>query len=381
MDHIRKPYLKNHPDKKIIGSQSQLQKKMAMWFFITNNFDKKLETLILLDKIQLSRFSLDELSKFILMIETEMLKELSPNDGSTQRTEGISLDESITLNDNQSPFSSNTPLDESYRSLNFDKMGMQSQIPNEFTEVGTVTDISQNEFENMDMKHKKEWILAKIMRLNISSKVQNQLVDRFDLMIKMEEQINQENIERLKLLEFQLEKEKEKNSHTIEEENMILNQLEEKEKELMSLDYDFKQIRERLKASEKEKNKLEENFVSEVLGLQTELDQKLIKIQNLDQRNKELLESKKNFEQMINEYKEYSDNCKNETKEISEKKEKEINNLKNEINWINEKNKKEKQAFLKKVEGEKVVLEQTIRELIYKNKVRLIRIYKKTLMD
>jgi hypothetical protein len=381
MTNIRKAYLENHPNKKVLGSESQLQKNMAMWFFVSNNFDVKLETLILLDKIQLSRFSIEELSKFILMIETEMLKEMSPGD-STQESEGVNLTESIALNETEDGrlLSNDRPLEESYRSLNFEKMGMQNTFPNEFVEEGTTTDISHNEFEALDMKNKKEWILAKIMQLNISKKVQNQLVDRFDLMIKMEDQIFQEQLDQLQYLETQLEQAKEKNSLTIEEENMILNQLEEKEKQLLSIDYEYKQAKDKLISSEREKKKLEENFVSEVLGLQTELDQKLIQIQNLDQRNKELMDSKRNFEQMITEYKEYSDNCKNETKEVRESKNNEIKKLKNELNWVKENNNKEKQAFLQKVEVEKIALEQTIRELIYKNKVKINRIYKKILI-
>ena len=145
--------------------------------------------------------------------------------------------------------------------------------------------------------------------------------------------------------------------------------MEEKEKQLLSLEYDFHQTKERLSLTEKEKVKLEEDFVSEILGLQTKLDQKLLQIEKLDRRNSELVEAKKQFEEMVEQYKQYSDDCKRETREVRKAKQEEIEKLKDKLAWQKEEHLQEKNDLLGKVDAEKIAMEQTIRELMYRNKV------------
>ena len=353
-----------------------------MWFLVTNNFDVKYETLILLDKIQRSRFDKDELSKFILVIETEMLKEIGPRDQSTLGSERTIFEESVVIggkppgqgqynfiDDGSDSKGKETSLEESYRSLNFNKLEAQGKLTKGFSDEGTRSDMTKEEFNALSFQQKKEWILAKIMSLGVSFETQNELVDRFEAVLRVEEQLHRENQERLEFLETELGKAKQNNDDNLQEEHLILEQLEDKEAQLLSLKYDFREVKEKLDRAESEKKKLEENFVTEVLGFQTEIDQKLLQIRNLDQRNKELLASKKNFEQMIEEYKQYSEECKTQSKEVGRAKDAEIQALKDKLRWTEEADKQAKEAVQVKFDSEKIALEQTIRELMYKNKV------------
>jgi hypothetical protein len=361
-----------------------------MWFIISNNFEVKLETLILLDKIQKSRFTESEFSEFIVYIEGEMVKEMNAQGKGSPSKNSSSLYDSVTIEDKEdydifgkkSPKSKdrNKNLEESYQSLNFEKMDTLNRLPTLYQEEGVNPDLDQSQFSQLDFPEKKKWILTKIMQLNISTETQTQLVDRFDAVMQIEEQLRNENQEQLRVLENRLGQMQKDNSLTLQEEKLILKQLEEKEKQLLSVEYDFGQVKERLGKSEREKKRLEEKFISEILGLQTQVDQKLLQVQTLDEKNKKLMESKLQFEKMIEEYKEYSEECRRETKDIKKSKDEEIKKLKEELVWVKENHREQRHAFLAKVDGEKIALEETIRELMYKNKVSLIRICKRILI-
>ena len=346
-----------------------------MWFFVVKNFELKLETLILLDKIQTSRFTEKDLSDFIVFIESEMVREMNSGGGGPKLDSSVWVDQPSDSGEfdakggRHSPGDRSTALEDSYQSLNFEKMGSFDKLAETYQEEGVDPHLDGGQFKLLSQEDKKQWVLAKIMQLDISAQTQNQLVDRLDLVMKGEEKERQEELQRRRLLETRLGQLEEDNSLTLQEEKLILNQLEEKERQLLSVEYDFRQTRERLGASEKEKKRLEEKFISEVLGLQTQLDQKLFQIKSLDQKNADLLESKRQFEQMIEEYKQYSQDCRKETGEVRAAKEREIGELRRELDWEKERSRADREAFLSKVEGEKIALEQTIRELIYKNKV------------
>ena len=352
-----------------------------MWFFISDNFDLKLETLIMLDRIQNSFFSQRDLEKFISSAESKMLKELNESNIPEDTTnDKINLGESIRLDDlNQDDVYTTVKMD-NYQTGKPDHFKNDLKNNNLRKSQGMFKKTNTNDFDNferMNSKEKKQWLLKKIMELNISSNVQNQLVDRIEGIIKIEEQKQIELNNQLQILEKNIIRLKKNKSQNQMDEGLILEQLESKEKQLINLETEYKTIKDKLFLIEKEKSKMEETFVGEVLGLQTGLDQKLLQIQSLDKRNKELSEAKEDLENMVDEYKKYSESCKIRTKEVEQDKNKQITELKKEMNWLKDTYDQKRENLLDKVEVEKLALEQTIKELMFKNKVILNRIYKK----
>lgn len=374
---MKDAFTRARPQARLQGSGSQLQKEVAMWFFISNNFEVKYETLILLDQIKRSRFSVEDLATFIAKVEGDMLKDFGPGESSTQGSEGSAYRESVVIGGNRphsggssgSPGGQGASLEESYRSLNFSKLPSKASNDQLLATEGLSTDLTRSQFAALEFQQKKEWLLGKIMRLQISAGTQKELVDRLESTLRGEEQLLSENQSRMLFLEQQLSKAKQNNSKTRQDEHLLLAQLEQKEQQLLSAESEFKQAREKLVSSEREKKKLEENFMAEVLGFQTDLDQKLLQIQMLDRRNRELVEEKKGFEDMVEEYKLFSEDCKREARDLREAKDAEIGQLQKALDWEKQSQRRERAAEKQGFEVEKLALEQTIRELMYKNKV------------
>lgn len=346
-----------------------------MWFFISDNFDLKIETLILLDRISVSSFDESELEVFIKKVESEMLTQMNQStlvDETVNET--INLAESMRIDD-----------DDLYKTFKPDSTGAlkEANRMRRKTEPNNLM-MRQNTWENkesfnqLDRAGKKQWLLNKIMELNISSNVQNQLVERIEEMIRQENQQKQKLKEQLKGLEDKIKRLKQNKSQNQLDEGKILEELELKEKQLIQLESEHKATAEKLRRVENEKGKMEEKFVSEVLGLQTGLDQKLLQIEGLDQRNRELAQEKEDLEDMVEDYKKFSDACKQKTREVEDEKNSQLKELRNEINWLKTSKEKEREKWLEKVEVEKLALEQTIKELMFKNKVRVNRPCKTT---
>lgn len=340
-----------------------------MWFFISDNFDLKIETLILLDRIQMSSFKQRDLEKFISTTESQMLKEMNqsgvPDDLTNDR---IQLGESMRFDE-----------DDLYNTVKPDQFGTDKKRTGGMFKRTTSMSFSESEkFEKMSSKEKTEWLLRQIMELNISSKVQNQLVERIEAIMRMEEDRRRKIEEQMLAMEDKITRFKRRKSQNDVDEGRILVQLEEKETQLINLESEYKVVKEKFLKIDKEKTKMEENFVGEVLGLQTNLDQKLLQIQSLDKRNQELTEAKADLEDMVEEYKKYSESCKQRTREVEEEKNNQIAELRKEIDWVKTKYQDKKDSLLKNLEIEKLALEETIKELMFKNKVEVKRRYKKT---
>lgn len=341
-----------------------------MWFFISDNFDLKIETLILLDKINSTSFDQIELERFIKRIESQMLTDMNKSGtGEDTIMDTINLAESMRINE-----------DDQYKTFKFDQMGGQNDQTKgdprrnrRKTEPALAMRKAKWEapqsFEGMSRAEKKQWLLNKIMELNISSNVQNQLVERIESIIREEAQQSQKLKDKLADLEDKIKRLKQNKSQNQLDEGRILEELETKEKQLIQLESEHKTVSKRLEKLEREKSKMEKKFVSEVLGLQTGLDQKLLQIQSLDARNQELTQAKEDLEEMVDEYKKFSDSCKQKTRDVEDEKNKQIRELRKEIDWLKTSSQKEKEALLEKVEVEKLALEQTIKELMFKNKV------------
>jgi chromosome segregation ATPase len=352
------------------GGSNKLLKIEAMWFFISDNFDLKIETLILLDKIQMSSFNQNELEKFIQSIESQMLKDMNQSNVQDDSTnDAINLAESMRFDDDK------------YRTVKFDQYGtaknekLNKNMRRKTENIGhgmmkkPTWGSSNDNFDELSGLEKKQWLLHKIMELNISSNVQNQLVDRIEGIMRNEEKEQSRLKREMMTLEEKIKRLKQNKSQNQMDEGKILEELESKEKQLIQLESEYQSVNEQLMRVEKEKTKMEENFVGEILGLQTGLDQKLIQIQTLDQRNKELTESKKDLEDMVDEYKKYSETCKKRTKEVEEEKNAQIRELRKEIDWQKTSFEQKRENLIGKMDVEKIALEQTIKELMFKNKV------------
>jgi hypothetical protein len=340
-----------------------------MWFFISDNFDLKIETLILLDKIQMGSFKQRDLEKFIASTESQMLKDMNQSNVTEEQTQDqIQLGESIKFDE-----------DDLYKTVKLDQYGTdRNRTGGMFRKTGTANFGESDHFDRMSSREKKEWLLQKIMELKISSNVQNQLVDRIEAIMMMEEEKRQQVEKEVEVLHDKVRGLKQRKSQNATDEVKILQQLENRENQVIALETEYKTTREKLMKLEKEKSRMEENFVSEVLGLQTNLDQKLLQIQSLDKRNKELAEAKTDLEEMVEEYKKYSETCKQRTREVEDEKNGQIRDLKKEMDWVKSKYEDNKETLLKNIEVEKLALEETIKELMFKNKVRVTRTCKRT---
>ena len=338
-----------------------------MWFLISNNFDLKLETLILLDKIGKSRFREKDLERFISNTESSFLEDMYKSNITTDPTnENIELGESIRMDngsgdvDNQNLYKTvelgggNTlPLNNRHRSFN----------------VAPTNKEEDRNFMELSQDQRKKWLLDKIMRLNISSGMQSQLVDRLEMVLKSEEKqriLKQSMLEELTDKVTRLQSKKSVNQL---EETLLLGQLESKEGQLMILESDFRKKSDKVTLLEKEKNKIQKTFMNEVFSLQTGLDQRLLKIETLETTNKKLEIEKVDLEEMVEEYKKYSDTCKERTKQVEEEKYLQIKEIRKELDLKEEESQKTYQDLTQKFHGEKLILEETIKELMFKNKV------------
>ena len=360
-------------------NSSELTKPEAMWFFISDNFDLKLETLIMLDKIESSHFSQRDLQNFISSIETKMLKDLNESTTVEENTnDQIHLGESIRFDEQQGGGDLyNTVKLDNYRTgkpQHFkNEPRRRDQMGNQSKDLFKKSSEGLDNFEGMSSREKKQWLLEQIMELKISSKVQNQLVGRIEGIMQIEEDKQRDLKKQLQMLEDKIQRLKKNKSQNQMDEGLILEELEAKEKQLIQLESEYKTVKDKLVLLEKEKGKMEETFVGEVLGLQTGLDQKLMQIESLDKRNRELSEAKEDLENMVDEYKKYSEGCKQRTKEVEQEKNAQITDLKKEINWLKQTFDQKRENLLEKVEVEKLALEQTIKELMFNNKVRVTR--------
>jgi hypothetical protein len=318
----------------------------------------------------MSSFNENELEKFIQSLETQMLKEMNDSNAiDDSNNETINLAESIKFDDDP------------YRTVKLDQFGT---LKNDQAVKGKMRRKTENighgmkkpswgntsdNFDGLSGLEKKQWLLHKIMELNISSSVQNQLVNRIEGIMREEEK-EQSRLKRdMMALEDKIKRLKQNKSQNQMDEGKILEELEMKENQLINLESEYNTTKDQLMRIEKEKNKMEENFVSEILGLQTGLDQKLIQIQTLDQRNLELTESKKDLEDMVEEYKKYSETCKQKTKEVEREKNTQIKELRKEIDWQKTEFDLKNENLKNKLNVEKLALEETIKELMFKNKV------------
>ena len=317
----------------------------------------------MLDKIQAGSFNEKQLEAFIASTESQMLADLNQSQTEDTMHDTIELGESVKFDEG-----------DLYKTVKFDNFSTKQTTRRVSKEdIGQAMFKKQisdsGGFDEMTSREKKEWLLRKIMELNISASVQNQLVDRIEALIKKEDDKRKELKGQLEVLENKIKRLKQNKSQNQLDEGKILEQLDSKEKQLIGLESEFKSVKDRLLLIEKEKSKMEENFVGEILGLQTGLDQKLLQIQALDKRNQELASAKEDLEEMVEEYKKYSESCKQRTREVEKEREEQVKELKKEIDWLKSKNDKKREAMLEKVEVEKLALEQTIKELMFKNKV------------
>lgn len=339
-----------------------------MWFFISDNFDLKIETLILLDKIALSSFDEFQLEAFIKKIESELLTQMNRSTVADDTVnETINLAESVRIDD-----------DDNYKTFKFDGAGQPNERNRRRTEPANKmlrqgTWERSDAYDELDRGGKKQWLLNRIMELNISHQVQNQLVERIEGMIRDENFQKQKLRDQLEVLEGKIKRLKQSKSQNQLDEGKILEQLELKEKQLIQLEGEHKATADMLKRVEKDKGKIEEKLVSEVLGLQTSLDQKLLQIEGLDRRNQELTQVKQDLEDMVEDYKQFSESCKQKTQEVEDEKNGQIKELRKELDWVKSAHEKSRDKWEQKMETEKVALEQTIKELMFKNKVRLSR--------
>ena len=341
-----------------------------MWFFISDNFDLKIETLILMDRIQMTSFNERDFESFIQSVESQMLKDMNESTAiDDSKNETIDLGESVKFDDDNlyktfdqfGTLKNDNKRDKTKQRRNTENPGLNMRKP--------TWGNSQDNFDELSGLEKKQWLLHKIMELNISSSVQNQLVNRIESIMREEEKEQGRMRRDVMALEEKIKRLKQNKSQNQMDEGKILEELEMKENQLITLESEYNTTKDQLTRIEKEKHKMEENFVSEILGLQTGLDQKLIHIQSLDQINKELNETKKDLEDMVEEYKKYSETCKQKTKDVEKEKNVQIKELRKEINWQKNDFEAKKENLKSKFDLEKLALEDTIKELMFKNKV------------
>lgn len=299
---------------------------------------------MLVDKISKDPFTQNDLDSFIKKTEFNFLESMNKSSVFDDSSiHNINLAESMQMEDDQY----NTNVN-NYETVNINRNMRKSMI----------------DFESMDLAQRKKWLLDRIMNLSIAPEIQQQIVDRLEIVFSSEEQNIIENNKKIQNLNSEIGKIQKRKSFNEIQGNKILEELGTKENELLNLQSELNKKTHKLKVIEKEKDKIEEKFMNDVLNLQTGLDQRMIQIENLGNTLNKLKEEKEMLENMIEDYKKYAENSFKKIKEVEDDKNKEIEVLEKNLKCLKEESDEQLKRNAENFGHEKATLEATIKELL-----------------
>lgn len=236
----------------------------------------------------------------------------------------------------------------------------------------TSKDLSASELPSISPSKRKEWLLRKIMSLNVSESLQLSLADGVETVFRLEDETRQQLEKRIKMLDGELHNEERNNQERTSDQNRLLEELEKRETALVSLESQWKRTNKQLEAAEEVKRKTEANFIKDVLALQKTVDTGLLQIEKLEKENKKLKGEKDDLEEMVSGYKTFTETCKKRAKEIEEEKNGQLKELRRQRDRERVQKEKEVTEINDKFAQERQILEQTIQELLFKNKVKFL---------
>ena len=218
---------------------------------------------------------------------------------------------------------------------------------------------------------RKEWLLQKIMALKVTESLQLTLADGVETVFRLEAESRHSLEERIRLLDGELHNEENKNQEKNSDQERLLEQLEKRETALVALESEWKKTNQQLETVEEKKRQSEADFIKDVLSLQRNVDTNLLQIEKLDKENKKLSGEKGDLEEMVKGYKTFTENCKRRAKDIEEEKNNQLKDVRKQRDRERVSKEREMGEVNQKFAEERQILEQTIQELLFKNKVVL----------